>query len=152
MPELTDGVVTFVFTDVQGSTRMWEESPKAMAQALGQHDEIIDEAVEAHGGVSVKPRGEGDSRFLVFSDAGDALRAIAQIQAGLASAEWATPTPIRIRAALHTGTADLQLGDYYGTAVNRAARLRAIAHGGQTIMSASTWELVRDRLPDGITV
>jgi predicted ATPase/class 3 adenylate cyclase len=137
---------------MEGSTRMWEESPDLMVRALEQHDEIIDEAVDAHDGASVKPRGEGDSRFLVFSDAGDALRAIAQIQARVASAEWATPTAIRIRAALHTGTADPQLGDYYGTAVNRAARLRTIAHGGQTIMSASTWELVRDRLPDGITV
>jgi predicted ATPase/class 3 adenylate cyclase len=150
--DLPDGVVTFVFTDVQGSTRMWEESPEAMAQALGLHDEIIDEAVEAHRGVSVKPRGEGDSRFLVFGDAADALRAIAQIQVSLASAEWATPRPMRIRAALYTGTADVRLGDYYGSAVNRAARLRAIAHGGQTIMSSSTWELVRDGLPDGITV
>lgn len=152
MADLPGGVVTFVFTDVRSSTRMWEESPEAMARALRLHDDIIDEAVEAHGGVSVKPRGEGDSRFLVFSDAGDALRAIAQIQARLASAEWATPSPIRIRAALHTGTADQQLGDYYGSAVNRAARLRAIAHGGQTVMSRSTWELVRDRLPDGVTV
>ncbi len=131
---------------------MWQESPEAMARALGLHDEIIDDAVQAHGGAAVKPRGEGDSRFLVFGDPGDALIAIAHIQARLASAEWATPRPMRIRAALHTGTADLRLGDYYGSAVNRAARLRAIAHGGQTVMSASTWELVQDRLPDGITV
>src|SRR6266571_6767591 len=152
MTDLPDGVVTFVFTDVQGSTRMWEESPDLMVRALEQHDEIIDEAVDAHDGVSVKPRGEGDSRFLVFSDASDALRAIAQVQTRLASVDWVTPRPMRIRAALHTGTADLQLGDYYGSTVNRAARLRAIAHGGQTVMSRSTWELVRDRLPDGITV
>jgi predicted ATPase/class 3 adenylate cyclase len=152
MTDLPDGVVTFVFTDVVGSTRMWEESPDLMVRALEQHDEIIDEAVDAHDGVSVKPRGEGDSRFLVFSDASDALRAIAQVQTRLASVDWVTPRPMRIRAALHTGTADLQLGDYYGSAVNRAARLRAIAHGGQTVMSRSTWELVRDRLPDGLTV
>lgn len=151
MADLPDGVVTFVLTDVQGSTRMWEESPEAMARALRLHDEIIDEAVEAYGGVSVKPRGEGDSRFLVFNDAVDALRTVVQIQGRFASSEWATTSPIRIRAALHSGTADLQLGDYYGSAVNRAARLRAIAHGGQTVMSHSTWELVRDRLPDGIT-
>jgi predicted ATPase/class 3 adenylate cyclase len=152
MTGLPDGVVTFVFTDVEGSTRMWEESPEAMARALGLHDEIIDDAVQAHGGAAVRPRGEGDSRFLVFGDPSDALIAIAHIQARLASAEWATPRPMRIRAALHTGTANLRLGDYYGSAVNRAARLRAIAHGGQTVMSASTWELVQDRLPDGITV
>jgi predicted ATPase/class 3 adenylate cyclase len=152
MAELPGGVVTFVFTDVQGSTRMWEESPDLMMRALDQHDEVIDEAVDAHHGVSVKPRGEGDSRFLVFGDACEALRAVAQIQTRLASVDWVTPRPMRIRAALHTGTADLQLGDYYGSDVNRAARLRAIAHGGQTVMSRSTWELVRTWLPDGVTV
>jgi predicted ATPase len=121
-------------------------------RALEQHDEVIGDAVDAHHGVSVKPRGEGDSRFLVFDDACEALRAVAQIQSRLASVAWVTPRPMRIRAALHTGAADLQLGDYYGPAVNRAARLRAIAHGGQTVMSHSTWELVRDRLPDEVTV
>lgn len=149
---LPHGVITFVFTDVEGSTRMWEESPDLMMRALEQHDEVIGDAVDAHHGVSVKPRGEGDSRFLVFADACDALRAIAQIQTRLASVDWVTPRPMLIRAALHTGTADLQLGDYYGSEVNRTARLRAIAHGGQTVMSQSTWELVRDRLPDGVTV
>jgi predicted ATPase len=131
---------------------MWEESPDLMMRALEQHDEVIGDAVDAHHGVSVKPRGEGDSRFLVFDDACEALRAVAQIQSRLASVAWVTPRPMRIRAALHTGAADLQLGDYYGPAVNRAARLRAIAHGGQTVMSHSTWELVRDRLPDEVTV
>jgi predicted ATPase/class 3 adenylate cyclase len=151
-PRLLDGVVTFVLTDVEGSTRMWEQSPDLMMRALDHHDEVIDEAVGAHEGVSVKPRGEGDSRFLVFGDAFDALQAITRIQTRLASIDWVTPRPMRIRAALHTGTADLQLGDYYGSTVNRAARLRAIAHGGQTVMSRSTWELLRDRLPDGVTL
>jgi predicted ATPase/class 3 adenylate cyclase len=149
---LPHGVITFVFTDVEGSTRMWEESPDLMMRALKRHDEVIGDAVDAHHGVSVKPRGEGDSRFLVFDDACDALRAVAQIQSRLASVAWVTPRPMRIRAALHTGAADLQLGDYYGPAVNRAARLRAIAHGGQTVMSHSTWELVRDRVPDEVSV
>jgi predicted ATPase/class 3 adenylate cyclase len=152
MAELPDGVVTFVFTDVEGSTRMWEEAPDLMLRALEQHDEIVAQTVDAHDGVSVKPRGEGDSRFIVFGDAGDALRAVAQIQTRLASIDWETPQPMRIRVALHTGTADLQQGDYYGAAVNRAARLRAIAHGGQTVMSRSTWELVQDRIPDGVTL
>jgi len=149
---LRSGVITFGLTDVEGSTRMWEESPDLMMRALDQHDEVIGQAVDAHNGVSVKPRGEGDSRFLVFGDACEALRAVAQIQTRLACVDWVTPRPMRIRAALHTGTADLQLGDYYGPAVKRAARLRAIAHGGQTVMSHSTWELVRDRLPDEVTV
>jgi len=151
--ELPDGVVTFLLTDVEGSTRIWEEAPDPMMQALMQHDEAIDEAAAAHNGVSVKPRGEGDSRFLVFRSAIDAVAAAAEMQRRLAAVEWATPEPLRVRASLlHTGTADLQLGDYYGSAVNRAARLRAIAHGGQTIMSSSTWELVQDQLPAGVTV
>jgi predicted ATPase/class 3 adenylate cyclase len=149
--DLPDGVVTFVFTDVEGSTRLWEDSPDLMMRALAQHDEVIDAVVEDHGGVSVKPRGEGDSRFIVFTDPCEAVRAMSEIQVRLASVEWVTPRPIRIRTALHTGTADLQLGDYYGPTVNRAARLRAIAHGGQTVLSRSTWELVQDELPDGVT-
>ena len=152
MPDLPDGVVTFLFTDVQGSTRMWEESPNLMMRALEQHDEAIDEAVAANNGVSVKPRGEGDSRFVVFRTALDAVSASAEMQRRLAAVDWVIPHPLTVRASLHTGTADLRLGDYYGSAVNRAARLRAIAHGGQTIMSRSTWELVQDQLPEGVTV
>jgi predicted ATPase/class 3 adenylate cyclase len=149
---LPHGVVTFLFTDVEGSTRLWEESPEAMMEALVAHDEVIEHGAETNRGVSVKPRGEGDSHFVVFADAADAVRAATEMQGRLATVEWATPRPLRVRMALHTGTADLQLGDYYGTAVNRAARLRAIAHGGQTIISASTWELVRDTLPAGVSV
>ncbi|MGD2157615.1 MAG: adenylate/guanylate cyclase domain-containing protein [Anaerolineales bacterium] len=150
--ELPEGVVTFLFTDVEGSTRMFEQAPDAMLQALRQHDEAIDEAVIAHGGVPVRERGEGDSRFIVFANARDAVAGAAEMQRRLAAIDWATPKPLRVRAALHTGTADLRLGDYYGYAVNRAARLRGIAHGGQTIMSRSTWELVQDQLPEGVTV
>jgi len=152
MSELPDGVVTFLFTDVEGSTRMWEEAPDLMMEALQQHDQAIDEAVTAHDGVSVKPRGEGDSRFVVFPTALEAVAAAADIQRLLSALDWATPTALRVRTSLHTGTAELQLGDYYGSAVNRAARLRAIAHGGQTVMSAATHELVRDRLPDNLTI
>lgn len=149
---LPDGVVTFLFTDVEGSTRLWEESPEVMMEALVAHDDVIEHTAGTNRGVSVKPRGEGDSHFVVFADAADAVRAAAEMQGRLATVEWPTRRPLRVRMALHTGTADLQLGDYYGTAVNRAARLRAIAHGGQIIISASTWELVRDILPAGLSV
>lgn len=152
MSELPDGVVTFLFTDVEGSTRMWEESPELMMGALEQHDQAIDEAVAGHDGVSVKPRGEGDSRFVVFSRAFDAVAAAADFQRRLAAIDWVTPTTLRVRTSLHTGAADLRLGDYYGSAVNRAARLRAIAHGGQTIMSGATYEVVQDELPEGVTI
>jgi predicted ATPase/class 3 adenylate cyclase/tetratricopeptide (TPR) repeat protein len=152
MPELPEGVITFVFTDVEGSTRLWEEAPDSMMEALNLHDEIIESVIAERGGVSVKPRGEGDSRFLVFPDAVEAVASIAEIQRSLTGAAWPTPRPIKVRASLLTGTAGLQLGDYYGSAVNRAARLRGIAHGGQTVLAGSTWELVQDALPAGVGV
>ena len=147
-----DGVVTFLFTDIEGSTRLWEESSETMMTALVQHDDVIERAAASHGATLVRPRGEGDSRFLVFPDATGAVAAVVEIQRGLAAIDWDLPRPLRVRVALHSGTANLRLGDYYGSAVNRAARLRAIAHGGQTVMSAATWELTRDDLPPGVAV
>lgn len=120
--------------------------------ALRLHDEAIDAAVERHGGVSVKPRGEGDSRFIVFGSAKEAVHGAAEMQLRLAEVDWPTPRPLRVRASLHTGPAQLELGDYYGSAVNRAARLRAIAHGGQTVMSGATHDLVQDHLADSLAV
>jgi len=152
LESLPDGVVTFVFTDVEGSTQLWEEARESMMDALNLHDRVISEATERHEGISVKPRGEGDSRFLVFRSAVEAMGAVVEIQRGLDTSDWPTPRPIRVRASLHTGDAELQTGDYYGPSVNRAARLRGIAHGGQTVMSNSTYELVHDKLPDGVTL
>jgi len=100
----------------------------------------------------VRPRGEGNSRFCVFARATDAVVAAAAIQQALHAEPWPTATPLRVRMALHTGEADLRDGDYYGSAVNRCARLRAIAHGGQALLSMATEELVRDGLPAGVTL
>ncbi len=152
MMDLPDGTVTYVFTDIQGSTKLWEESPDAMMEALGYHDAVIDRATEANNGVSVKPRGEGDSRFLVFQRAADGVAAAADVQRGLARVDWPTSVAVLVRIAVHTGAAELQSGDYYGTAVNRAARLRALAHGGQTVVSAATYELIRGSAPAGVVV
>ncbi|MGB7860608.1 MAG: adenylate/guanylate cyclase domain-containing protein [Acidimicrobiia bacterium] len=152
MDPLPNGIVTFAFTDVEGSTKLWEESPDAMLTALGVLDDFVEETVERNGGVVVKPRGEGDSHFLVFTDAMGAVTAVSQLQMELASASWPTSRPLKVRAAIHTGSADLIAGDYYGPAVNRTARLRAIAHGGQTIISRATWEQVADVIPDGVTI
>jgi predicted ATPase/class 3 adenylate cyclase len=149
---LPSGVVTFLFTDVEGSTRAWEESPELMARALEQHDAAITAAVSAHNGVPVKARGEGDSWFIVFESAVDAVAGAAEVQRRLSEVEWVTSPGLVVRASLHTGTADLRMGDYYGPVVNRAARLRAIAHGGQTIMSGATYQLVQDLLPEGLSV
>lgn len=152
MPELPDGVVTFLFTDVEGSTRLWELAPDTMMEALRQHDDIIEQSAMANRGVPVRPRGEGDSRFVVFPSAVDAVVAAAAIQEQMNDHDWPTPERLQVRVSLHTGVADLQLGDYYGSSVNRAARIRGIAHGGQTLMSAATWELVQDDLPEAVDV
>jgi predicted ATPase/class 3 adenylate cyclase len=152
MEKLPTGVVTFLFTDVQGSTRLWEDAPDSMMDALRIHDGVIGTAVEDHDGVLVKPRGEGDSQFAVFNSAVDAIEGSTQIQRRLGEVDWPTPRPLLVRASLHTGMAELELGDYYGSAVNRAARLRSIAHGGQTVLSGSTFELVRDHLPEGVSI
>jgi predicted ATPase/class 3 adenylate cyclase len=149
MVDLPTGTVTFLFTDVEGSTRLWEAQPEQMRQALVVHDALIERLTAEHGGVVVRPRGEGDSRFAVFRRAADAIAAAAAIQRALYHEPWPTSAPVRVRLAAHTGEADLRAGDYYGTAVNRCAQLRAAAHGGQVVFSAVTAELVHDALPEG---
>ena len=149
---LPSGTVTFVLTDVAGSTRLWEADPVAMGRALARHDEIIAKAVDRADGVLLKTRGEGDSTFAVFARATDAVAAAASIAEALAAEPWPERTPITARAAVHSGEAELRDGDYYGPAVNRCARLRAIAHGGQTLLSQAATELARGQLPDGVTL
>ena len=110
MVDLPEGIVTFLFTDIEGSTRLWEETPDSMMEAIRQHDDAIDKAAASHRGILVRPRGEGDSRFVVFPAASDAVAAAAEMQHRLADINWATPQPLRVRASLHTGTADMPLG------------------------------------------
>src|SRR5688500_15149274 len=152
VPNLPTGTVTFLFTDIEGSTQLWESYPEQARAALVRHDQIIEETVGRHGGSVVRPRGEGDSRFAVFPRATDAVKAAAAIQQALHSEPWPTPISLRVRVALHTGEADLREGDYYGSAVNRCARLRAVAHGGQALVSDATQELVSESLPEGLTL
>src|SRR5687768_355452 len=152
MPELPTGTVTFLLTDIEGSTALWEQHRDAMRQALVRHDVLVEQLVAEHHGQVVRPRGEGDSRFAVFARATDAVAAAAALQQALHAEPWPTPTPVRVRMALHTGEADLRLGDYYGSAVNRCARLRAVAHGGQTLVSLATEQLVRGQLASGIAL
>jgi predicted ATPase/class 3 adenylate cyclase len=147
MAELPSGTVTFLLTDVEGSTALWEEAPEAMRAALARHDALFDEAVRRHGGVHIRPRGEGDSRFAVFPSAPGAVGAALAIQRALAAETWPTPRPIKVRLGIHTGEAELRDGDYYGSAVNRCARIRGIGRGGQIVLSEATTALVRDELP-----
>src|SRR5215207_927695 len=142
MTELPSGTVTFLLTDVEGSTALWEQAPAEMRAALARHDALFDQAVEAHGGVHIRPRGEGDSRFAVFASATDSIAAAVSIQRACAAEPWPTPRPIEVRIGLHTSEADPREGDYYGAAVNRCARLRSAGHGGQTLLSEATAALV----------
>lgn len=142
-------VRTFVLTDVEGSTPLWDRDPIAMAAATARHDEIIATVVTRHGGVLVKSKGEGDSTFAVFENAADALAAAVATQLAIGAEPWRTALPLRVRIALHTGAAELRDGDWYGTTVIRTARLRGIAAGGQVLLSQATAEAVGDNLPEG---
>jgi class 3 adenylate cyclase len=130
--------VTFLFTDIEGSSRLWEEHPEQMGEAVARHDQIVVDSIARHAGTVVKTRGEGDSAFAVFARASDAIGAAVELQQALAVESWPAGVVLRVRAALHTGEAELRQGDYFGGAVNRCARLRAIANGGQTLVSEVT--------------
>jgi predicted ATPase/class 3 adenylate cyclase len=141
MIELPAGTVTFLFTDLEGSSRLWEEFPDAMHEALARHDEILREAIAAHHGHVVKSTGDGF--HAAFGTAHDAVDAAIVAQVGLVNEGWEVTGPLKVRMGLHTCEAELRDGDYYGSAVNRAARLMSVAHGGQVVMSVATSELVR---------
>lgn len=151
-PALPTGTLTFLFTDVEGSTRLWEAHPQAMRGVMARHDALLTQAFAQHQGIVVRPRGEGDSLFVVFIRASDAVAAALAAQRTLASEDWGEIGPLRVRMGLHTGEADLREGDYYGSAVNRCARIRAAGHGGQVLLSASTAKLVGGALPPGVTL
>jgi predicted ATPase/class 3 adenylate cyclase/Tfp pilus assembly protein PilF len=148
---LPSGTLTFLFTDIEGSTQSWEQYPEKMRVAMRRHDVLIESAVKQQAGLVVRPRGEGDSRFAVFPRASDALRAAVAIQRLFFAEPWTIP-PLRVRIALHSGEAELRDGDYYGCTVNRCARLRSAAHGGQILISQTTYCLVRDDLPAGVSL
>jgi predicted ATPase/class 3 adenylate cyclase len=146
---LPTGTVTFLLTDVEGSTALWEQAPEAMRAALGRHDALFEAAISDHGGAHIRPRGEGDSRFAVFRSASDAIGAALAILRAFAAEAWPTPRSVKVRIGVHTGEAQLRDDDYYGLAVNRCARLRELGHGGHTLLSEATEALVRDALPEG---
>ncbi len=146
MPAPLTGVVTFLLTDIEGSSRRWESGQAEMKVALRRHDAILAEQVSANQGVLVKTKGEGDSSFSVFGRATDAIAAALAAQLQFAS----EGSDLRVRMAIHTGEAEERDGDYFGPVVNRCARLRAVAHGGQVLVSRATHDLAADRLPEGV--
>ena len=140
---------TLLLTDIQGSTRMWEHDPEAMGTAVARHDEIVRAATEVAGGQLVKSKGEGDSTFSVFDDAGAALHAAVSLQRALAAEAWLTSEPLRVRVGIHTGEVELREGDFYGRTVNRASRIRELATGASIVLSAATVAASDDHVPSG---
>lgn len=148
---LPSGTVTLLLTDVEGSSRLWESEPDQMGPAMARHREIAWGIIDKFGGGRPEEQGEGDSILAGFETAQGAVRSAIEIQHSLLTEQWPTSRPIRVRMALHTG--DIQLREahnYQGSTVNRCARLRAIAHGGQVLVSQSTHSLVRDSAPEGV--
>lgn len=144
----TGGILTFLFTDVEGSTALWERSPDAMREAMALHDQLAAQVVERHGGRLVKSRGEGDSLFVVFDRASDALAAAVALQSCYADTHWPGGLVLSARVSVHSGEAHARDGDYYGPTINRAARIRAIGHGGQILVSEAAHRIA-ERLPEG---
>jgi len=143
------GTVTFLFTDIVGSTTMWEAQREAMRVSLARHDALLRRCIEDHGGYVVKTTGDGF--HAAFANVSDALEAAVAGQKALLAEPWPEAAAIRVRMALHSGAAELRDGDYYGPTVNRAARLAALGHGGQTLLSEITYDLCRDLAPPGMT-
>ena len=139
------GTLTFLFTDIEGSTRLWENNAPAMQAALARHDELLRWAIGERGGYVFKR--VGDAFCAAFLTAPDALEAALEIQRRLLSSEWGEAGPLRVRMALHVGSAEERDGDYFGPPVNRVARLLSAAHGSQVLLSLPAQELVRDQLP-----
>jgi predicted ATPase len=133
--------VTFLFTDIEESTRRWEEMPEPMRDALARHDQIVRGSIEEHGGYVFATGGDGFAA--AFGRAGDAVAAAVEAQAALIAEMWPEEAAIRVRMGLHTGEAFEREGDYFGPAVNRTARLMALANGGQVLCSSVTAELTQ---------
>jgi predicted ATPase/class 3 adenylate cyclase len=141
------GTVTLLFTDIQGSTRLWEAQPEQMAAALRRHDQILRAAIEGTDGYVFKT--VGDAFCAAFATAPAAAEAVVAAQRELGAEAWPTSRPITVRMSLHTGVCEERDGDYFGPVVNRAARLEAVAHGGQVLVSGATAELLSGALPGG---
>lgn len=150
---LPAGTVTFLLTDVEGSSRHWEANPDAASAALARQQEIVRDSTRRHGGALPVEQGEGDSSVSAFARASDAAACALDVQRMLRAEAWPAELVIRVRIALHTGEAELRPdGTYRGAALNRCARLRAIGYGGQILVSQATYEVLIDGLDDGMVL
>jgi predicted ATPase/class 3 adenylate cyclase len=150
MTALPTGTVTFLFTDIQGSTALWQQYPNVMPDVIARHDALLKEIVEAHNGVVF--RTVGDAIHAAFTSPADAVAAALEAQRALTSEPWPDDIPLRVRMGIHTGAVEVQAGEYAGHTLNRVARLTASGHGGQVLLSAATAELVRGDLPPDVAL
>lgn len=145
------GVVTFLFTDIEGSTKLWERNPAAMREALAAHDVLLRDVIERNHGVVFKT--VGDACCAAFQHPGDAVRAAIEAQRALHGHEWSDDIgAIRVRVGIHSGECSERDGDYFGPAVNRVARLMSVAYGEQILVSSSTAALAREALDDTVVL
>src|ERR1700704_1223791 len=149
MADLPTGTVTLLFTDIEGSTRLWEAHAAAMRTALARHDALLRHCINDHDGHVFKTG--GDAFCAAFHTASDALAAALDAQRARHRERWPESAKLRVRMALHTGTVEIRDSDYFGAPLNRVARLLAAGHGGQTLLSESTHDLCRDHLPPLVT-
>jgi TolB-like protein/class 3 adenylate cyclase len=145
MIEFPTGTVTLLFTDIEGSTRLWEANASAMRAALARHDALLRHCIDDHGGHVFKTG--GDAFCVAFHTAPEALAAALDAQRALHREPWPEAAKLRVRMALHSGAVERRDGDYFGASLNRVARLLAAGHGGQTLLSETTHDLCRDHLP-----
>ncbi len=144
------GNITFLFTDIEGSTKLWEKYPEGMRRALACHDELLRYAIEQHHGHVFKT--VGDAFCAAFPTAPDALAAALDAHLALQKPDWGEVGSIRVRMGLHTGQAEERDNDYFGQTLNRVARLQGVGHGQQTLISEATYRLVCDSLPPDVTL
>ncbi len=153
MSQPPTGTLTFLFTDIEGSTARWETQREAMAAALVRHDTLLRGAIEGRGGTVFKT--VGDAFCAVFADAEAALGAAMDAQRALAAEVWSAFGPdfadLRVRMGIHHGKAEERGGDYFGPSLNRTARLMSAGHGGQVLLSLAAQQVVRDYLSTAAT-
>jgi class 3 adenylate cyclase len=150
MAELPSGTVTFLFTDVEGSTRLLQQLGPGYAEVLAEHDRILQTAFAAHGGREVD--NQGDSFFVAFQTAKDAVAAAVDAQRDLFAQAWPAGAEVKVRMGLHTGEPRRGGERYVGIDVHRAARIGAVGHGGQVLLSSTTKELAEEDLPAGVSI
>jgi class 3 adenylate cyclase len=147
---LPSGTVTFLFTDIEGSTQLWSQNPQMMGAAIARHEAILREVITASGGVVFKT--VGDAIYAAFASALDAVRVAVEGQRAVEAEAWDTSTPLQVRMALHSGVVEERGGDYFGLPLSRTARLLDAGHGGQILLSQATVELVREQLALELTL